>query len=124
MKKLVLILLLFIPFIGFTQTQTFTDEEVLQIDSLFQVYEQTDSLQRIEIRLLREQILNYETLHRQDSLHIAFMGEKTELLNQRIELYIDLTNELKPKWYDKPAIHFFLGAATVVTASWVVYNVK
>jgi len=39
-------------------------------------------------------------------------------------LYKDLTKELRPKWYNKPIIHFFLGAATIVTASWVVANVN
>jgi len=124
MKKLILILLLFTPVWAFTQTNTFTDKEVVEMDSLFQVYEQTDSLQKLEINLLRGQIINYRTLHTQDSLHIAFMNEKTDLLNQRIDLYIDLTKELRPKWYNKPVVHFFLGAATIVTASWVVSNVK
>ena len=87
-------------------------------------YEQNDSLQKLEINLLNVQLGNYKTLHVQDSLHIAFMNEKTDLLNQRIELYIDLTKELRPKWYNKPAIHFVLGVATIVTASWVVSNVK
>jgi hypothetical protein len=124
MKKLILILLLLIPVVGFTQTQTFTDDEVMQIDSLFQVYEQTDSLQKLEIGLLKTQVINYETLHRQDSLHISFMLVKTELLNQRIDLYVGLTKELTPKWYNKPVVHFFLGVATIVTASWVVSNVR
>ena len=88
MKKLILILLLFTPVWAFTQTNTFTDKEVIQMDSLFQVYEQTDSLQKLEINLLNTQIINYRTLHTQDSLHIAFMLEKTDLLNQRIELYM------------------------------------
>ena len=124
MKKLVLILLLFTPVWAFTQTNTFTEKEVVEIDSLFQVYEQTDSLQQIEINLLNTQVINYNTLHIQDSLHIAFMVEKTDLLNQRIDLYMDLTKELRPKWYNKPVIHFFLGAATIVVSSWVVSNVK
>ena len=94
------------------------------MDSLFQVYEQNDSLQKIEINLLNTQLTNYKTLHIQDSLHLSFMEEKTNLLNQRIDLYIDLTKELEPKWYNKPVVHFFLGAATIVTASWVVSNVK
>jgi hypothetical protein len=94
------------------------------MDSLFQVYEQNDSLQKIQINLLNTQITNYKTLHVQDSLQIAFMGEKTDLLNQRIDLYMDLTKELRPKWYNKPVIHFFLGAATIVTSSWVISNVK
>ena len=53
-----------------------------------------------------------------------YNNEKTDLLNQRIDLYIDLTKELRPKWYNKPVVHFFLGAATIVTASWVVSNVN
>jgi len=124
MKNLVLILLLLTPVWVFSQTHTFTEQEVVEMDSLFQVYEQTDSLQNLEIKLLKTQITNYITLHTQDSLHIAFMGEKTDLLNQRIELYLDLTKELRPKWYNKPVIHFFLGAATIVTSSWVVSNIN
>jgi len=124
MKKLILILLLITPVWALSQTHTFTEQEVVEMDSLFQVYEQNDSLQKIEINLLNTQIGNYTTLHTQDSLHIAFMNEKTDLLNQRIDLYIDLTKELRPKWYNKPVIHFFLGAATIVTASWVVSNVN
>jgi len=124
MKRIILILLLCLPGLLFSQTHTFTDKEVQEMDSLYQVYEQTDSLQKIKISLLNTQLTNYKTLHSQDSLQIAFMNEKTDLLNQRIVLYKDLTDELKPKWYNKPVIHFFLGAATIVTASWVVSNVK
>jgi len=124
MKKLILILLLLTPVWALSQTHTFTEKEVIEMDSLFQVYEQTDSLQKLEINLLKEQLINYRTLHTQDSIHIAFMNEKTNLLNQRIDLYMDLTKELEPKWYNKPVVHFFLGAATIVTASWVVSNVK
>ena len=124
MKKLILILLLLTPVWALSQTHTFTEKEVIEMDSLFQVYEQTDSLQKLEINLLKEQLINYSTLHTQDSLHIAFMNEKTNLLNQRIDLYMDLTKELQPKWYNKPVVHFFLGAATIVTASWVVSNIK
>ena len=114
MKKLILILLLFTPVWVFSQINTFTDKEVVAMDSLFQVYEQNDSLQKIEINLLNTQIRNYTTLHAQDSLHIAFMSEKTNLLNQRIDLYIDLTKELRPKWYNSPKIHFFLGMVSTV----------
>jgi hypothetical protein len=129
MKKLILILLLLTPVWALSQTtdtsvHTFTDKQVVKMDSLFQVYEQNDSLQKIQINLLNTQIKNYKTLHVQDSLQISFMNEKTDLLNQRIDLYMDLTKELRPKWYNKPVIHFFLGAATIVTASWVVSNVN
>ena len=114
MKKLILILLLLTPVWAFSQTHTFTDKEVVEMDSLFQIYEQTDSLQKIEINLLNTQIGNYNTLQTQDSLHIAFMGEKTDLLNQRIDLYMDLTKELEPKWYNAPRLHFVLGIVSTV----------
>tara|TARA_B100000287_G_scaffold397751_1_gene414617 strand:+ start:1274 stop:1567 length:294 start_codon:yes stop_codon:yes gene_type:complete len=97
---------------------------MIRIDSLFQVYEQNDSLQKLEIKLLNTQLLNYKQLHEQDSLHISFLLEKTNLLDQRIELYMDLTKELEPKWFKRPAVQFFLGAATIVGASWVVSNVR
>jgi len=97
---------------------------MIRIDSLFQVYEQNDSLQKLEIKLLNTQLLNYKQLHEQDSLHISFLMEKTNLLDQRIELYMDLTKELEPKWFKRPAVQFFLGAATIVSASWVVSNIK
>ena len=124
MKKLILILLLLTPVWAFTQTHTFTDKEVVEMDSLFQVYEQTDSLQNIEINLLTTQLTNYKILHTQDSLHLSFMNEKTDILNQRIDLYIDLTKELRPKWYNKPIIHFFLCAATITTAAIVLDKIK
>ncbi len=106
------------------QNHIFTDKEVVKMDSLFQVYEQTDSLNKIEIKLLNTQLLNYKTLHKQDSLQIMYLEENVKLLNQRVNLYIDLTKELEPKWYQKPVVHFFLGAATIVTSSWVVSNIK
>jgi hypothetical protein len=124
MKKLIIILLLLTPVWAFTQTHTFTDKEVVEMDSLFQVYEQNDSLQKVEISLLNNQLNNYKKLHTQDSLHIAFMGEKTDLLTQRVDLYIDLTNELQPKWYNKPIIHFILGAATITTSAIVLDKIK
>ena len=124
MKNLVLILMLITPVWAFTQTHTFTENEVIEMDSLFQVYEQTDSLQKLEINLLNIQIVNYTTLHIQDSLHVAFMNEKTNLLNKRIDLYMDLTKELEPKWFKKPVFQFILGATTIVTSSWVVSNIK
>ena len=43
MKKLILILLLLTPVWAFTQTHTFTDKEVVEMDSLFQIHEQNDS---------------------------------------------------------------------------------
>jgi|TARA_R100000664_G_scaffold34130_1_gene54240 hypothetical protein len=124
MKKLLLILMLLMPFWSLSQTHTLTDKEMIEIDSLFQVYEQKDSLQKLEINLLNTQLLNYQRLHTQDSLELNFMRVKTDLLNERIDLYIDLTKELKPKWYNKPIVHFFLGAATITTAAVVLDKIQ
>jgi len=124
MKKLILILMLLTPVWAFTQTHTFTEQEVVGMDSLFQVYEQNDSLQKLEITLLKTQLTNYQKLNEQDSLHLMYLNENIVLLNQRIDLYVDLTKELEPKWFKKPAFQFILGAATIVTSSWVVSNIK
>lgn len=124
MKKLILILMLLTPVWAFTQTHTFTEQEVVGMDSLFQVYEQNDSLQKLEITLLKTQLTNYQKLNEQDSIHLMYLNENIVLLNQRIDLYVDLTKELEPKWFKKPAFQFILGAATIVTSSWVVSNIK
>lgn len=124
MKKLVLILMLLTPVWAFAQIHTFTESEVVGMDSLFQVYEQNDNLQRLEITLLNIQLENYRTLNKQDSLHLRYLDENIVLLNQRIDLYVDLTKELEPKWFKKPAVNFFLGVVTIVTASWVLSNIK
>jgi len=124
MRNLILVLILLTPVWAFTQTHTFTEDEVVKMDSLFQVYEQTDSINKIEISLLREQLNNYQTLHKQDSIHLMYLDENVMILNQRIKLYVDLTKELEPKWFKKPAVHFLLGVATIVTSSWVVSNIK
>ena len=116
--------MLLTPVWVFTQTHTFTEQEVVGMDSLFQVYEQNDSLQKLEITLLKTQLTNYQKLNEQDSIHLMYLNENIVLLNQRIDLYIDLTKELEPKWFKKPAFQFILGAATIVTSSWVVSNIK
>mgnify|MGYP003136913472 FL=1 len=116
--------MLLIPVWGFSQTHTFTEKEVQEMDSLFQVYEYNDSIQKLKISLLNTQLLNYTTLHKQDSLHILYLNENVDLLTGRINLYVDLTKELRPKWYNKPAIHFFLGAATIVTSAIVLDKIK
>ena len=95
-------------------TYTFTKEEVISMDSLFQVYEQKDSIDQVEIGLLETQIDNYKRLNHQDSIHILFLDEKITLLDERIIMYQDLTKQLEPKWYNAPKLHFFLGMVSTV----------
>jgi hypothetical protein len=100
---------------------TFTEEEVIQLDSIIQFQEQTIKIQNQKIELLESQINNYKLLQEQDSLHITFLNQNVNLLNDRVNLYVDLNKELRPKWYKKPVLHFFLGAITVTTSA-VVLN--
>ncbi len=103
---------------------TFTESEVLKLDSLVQAQEQTIKIQNEKILILESQIFNYKLLQGQDSLHIGLLNQNVTLLNDRVNLYIDLNKELKPKWYNKPVIHFFLGAATITTSAIVLNLIK
>ena len=98
---------------------TFSEEEVIKLDSIIQVQEQTIKIQNEKIQVLQSQLYNYKLLHKQDSLHIGLLNQNVSLLDDRINLYIDLNKELRPKWYNKPVVHFFLGAATITTSALV-----
>lgn len=127
MKNLLLIVISLIVINCYGQNDSvfvFTAEEVVKIDSLFQVYEQRDSIQQKEIVLLRKQLNNYERLSKNDSLHISLLEQQNFLYRERINLYVDLTKELKPKWYEKPLFSFVGGALTVGFSSWVLSNIK
>jgi len=103
---------------------TFTETEVIKLDSLVQSQEQTIIIQTEKIKILESQLFNYKLLHQQDSLHVGLLNQNVTLLNDRINLYIDLNEELKPKWYNKPIVHFFLGAATITTSAIVLNLIK
>tara|TARA_R110002051_G_scaffold200246_1_gene267167 strand:- start:5734 stop:6075 length:342 start_codon:yes stop_codon:yes gene_type:complete len=98
-------------------TFTFSEQEVVKLDSLIQVHEQTIDIQKEKIQLLEYQLFNYKLLHQQDSLHISLLHQNVDLLNDRVNLYIDLNKELRPKWHNKPVIHFILGAVTITTSA-------
>tara|TARA_Y100000389_G_C17183228_1_gene375093 strand:+ start:67 stop:492 length:426 start_codon:yes stop_codon:yes gene_type:complete len=125
-----IILILLILSGGYVKAQTsdtlfsFTESEVLKLDSLVQSQEQTIKIQNEKILILESQIFNYKLLQEQDSLHIGLLNQNVTLLNDRINLYIDLNKELKPKWYNKPVVHFFLGAATITTSAIVLNLIK
>ena len=60
MKKIAIVIIIILtscaaPKKCCAQDHVFTEEEVIKMDSLFQVYEQTDSIQKIEINLLNKQ---------------------------------------------------------------------
>ena len=67
----VITFLTLITTIGHTQitdsTFTFTELEVIKLDSLLQVYEQDNVIQKEQIELLNHQLGNYELLHQNRS---------------------------------------------------------
>jgi|TARA_Y100001973_G_C5166894_1_gene316707 hypothetical protein len=110
MKKL---LIIFCIFANFLQAQNnLTDEEVLYLDSLITYLEAKDSLTTIQLN-------NFRLMHEQDTIMIFYQQEKIKLLDERLDMYIELTALQKPKWYDKKGIWFALGAATIVTTTYV-----
>lgn len=127
MKKILTLLFLFVSIITYCQQDSsfiFTEEDVIKLDSLIQVYEQRDSIQQKEIILLYRQLDNYKLLSQNDSLHINLLIQQNTLYRERINLYVDLTEELKPKWYEKPIVSFIGGVFTVGFSSWVLSNIK
>lgn len=101
-------------------TTCLTDAEVIKItnhiDSL--VYE--DSLKAKIIYEYKNQIAIYETLFMQDSIYISLKDEEIKLKDHQIQSYKELYEVTKPKWYNSRIIWFGIGAATIITSSWVV----
>ena len=121
-----------ILFIGFcifasfsAQAQTtFTDQEVIKLDSLLQYHEQNDSIKSYNIFLLSNQLGLYKQQSILDSTLLFYKDQELELLNNRVSLYIELNKEIKPKWYDKKWIWFTLGCVTITTSAYVLDKVN
>jgi hypothetical protein len=93
---------------------TLTDEEVVKLDSIMTWYEQNDSIQGHTISLLDKQVDLYKQQARLDSTLLFYTNQELSLLNDRVDLYIKLNKEIKPKWYDKKGLWFFIGAGSII----------
>ena len=122
-KKLLIIFCIFASFFSSAQT-TFSDQEIIKLDSLIQHHEQNDSIQYHRISLLDNQIGLYKQQVVLDSTLLFYKDQELKLLNNRVSLYIELNKEIKPKWYDKKWIWFTLGCVTITTSAYVLDKVN
>ena len=97
----------------FAQT-TLTDDEVVKLDSIITWYEQNDSIQGHTISLLDKQLELYQQQTVLDSTLLFYTNQELSLLNDRVDLYMKLNKEIKPKWYDKKGLWFFIGAGSII----------
>ena len=122
-KKLFIVFCIFASFFSSAQT-TFSDQEIVKLDSLIQYYEQNDSIQSQSISLLDNQLELYKQQVVLDSTLLFYKDQELQLLNNRVSLYIELNKEIKPKWYDKKWIWFTLGCVTITTSAYVLDKVN
>jgi hypothetical protein len=97
----------------FAQT-TLTDDEVVKLDSIMTWYEQNDSIQGHTISLLDKQLELYQQQTVLDSTLLFYTNQELSLLKSRVDLYMKLNKEIKPKWYDKKGLWFFIGAGSMI----------
>ena len=93
---------------------TLTDEEVVKLDSIMTWYEQNDSIQGHTISLLDKQVVLYQQQTVLDSTLLFYTNQELSLLKGRVDLYMKLNKEIKPKWYDKKGLWFFIGAGSMI----------
>ena len=93
---------------------TLTDNEVVRLDSMMTWHEQNDSIQSQTIFLLDNQIGLYKQQAMLDSTLLFHADQELSLLKDRVDLYVKLNKEIKPKWYDKKGLWFFIGAGSMI----------
>ena len=127
MKKILVILLIFISTLAYSQvskdsiliSKVDLEEAFLAIDTL----KQQDSIKTLLISELNTQLGNYKTLSIQDSAIINFKDVQIQLLGDQIQLYSNRLEKVD-KWYNKPWVGFITGCATITLSSWIVNNVS
>ena len=120
--RLVFILILFTNTL-FAQI-SFTEQEVISLDSMITWHEQNDSIKSHSILLLDKQLGLYKQQTTLDSTLLFYKDQELELLNNRVLLYKDLSDAYKPKWYDKKVIWFLAGVVTITPSAIVLDKVQ
>ena len=95
------ILLIMISIILSQDEYIYTSEEVLAIDNYITELEQSDSINVKIIEKLEEQIYMYIQQYQSDSLLIHLKNQEIVILDDQIENYKLMVEEVKPKWYEK-----------------------
>ena len=93
-----------------------SDEQTVNITNSLKELEHKDSTNTLIIGNLNDQIKLYIEQHANDSLLISLNKEKSLLLYDRIKLYDELINEVKPKWYENKWLWFTIGIFTTAGA--------
>lgn len=101
-----------------------TDEEMIKLDSLLQYYEQNDSIQAHTISLLEKQLSLHKEQQGLDTMLLRYKDQEISLLNNKVGMYIELSELNKPKWYDKKWIWFTLGVVSISTSAYVLDKVN
>ena len=122
-KKLFIVFCIFASFFSSAQT-TFSDQEIIKLDSLIQHYEQNDSIQAHTISLLEKQLSLHKEQQGLDTMLLRYKDQEISLLNNKVGMYIELSELNKPKWYDKKWIWFTLGVVSISTSAYVLDKVN
>tara|TARA_B100000287_G_C20385337_1_gene683284 strand:- start:246 stop:647 length:402 start_codon:yes stop_codon:yes gene_type:complete len=98
------------------KTYVFTEEEVKSLYNSINDLEYADSLNKSIIIELEKTVSLYKNKSVNDSLWIDLQIQKIDLLENRVDLYKDLSVEIQPKWYENKWLWFF-GGILVTTQS-------
>lgn len=115
--KIMLVLIMFIPFFSFNQTipdTCFTEKQLIEISSTLDSLWKQDSINNILIEQQEDIINSYRKLVAFDSIQIAYQKQQIELLNDNVDLYIKRQKQLQPKWYDAKGLWFGSGLITAI----------
>ena len=117
MKSYIIVISLFAILFSVEKKYEFSEDEVKLFQTSIQELEEKDSLNLSIIKGLENQIFNYETLMKNDSLIIHQLEFKSKLQSEMIDL-------VKPKWYENKYLWFFGGFFSFYLATEAVNNLK
>lgn len=140
MKYIMVIMLMFLSVLGYSQTDTipnqlpdtvFTQQQVLDIanyiDSLEQENSKLNKLNEANILLtdnLKYKIKLLNDFRTQDSIMADLKDREINFLNTSLDRWKQVEVINRRKWYDKPFIWYLAGAVTLYISSEIVANVK
>ena len=95
------VILFMINFLFSQEVFTFTEGEVIEIESYIQKLEISDSLNTILIKNLEGQVKNLNSLNNNNKFLIQEQDSLVILLEGQVNSYSKLVKVVEPKWYDK-----------------------
>ena len=115
------LLLVFILLFSVVEGQyTFTEEEIIKMQTKTQKLIESDSLKTVALEQSSAIIMNLEHQAEIDSLLLDYKDEHLGILEDRIELYKKELERVKPKWYESPEIYRLQGALIILISAYVV----